>query len=261
MADEPTVRFEVEDGVGMITIVNPDRLNAVTGDMGTRIVEILREARTRDDVRALVLTGEGRAFCAGAQLGQTYAEPDRTRLKTALGSYAEVTRMLVAVDKPVIAAIHGVCVGLGFSWALACDRRIADSTARPGAIWVKRGIMPDVGVHYFLPRIVGLSRALHLLESGEFVPVDEAYRIGLVDEVVPEGMDVAAAKAYAANLAKGASVVVDLTRRGVYQGLNSTLDEVIDYEAWASEVSLKTADRAEGRVAFFEKRDARYIGR
>ncbi len=272
MASEEHMQFRIEDGVGVVTLNRPERLNAVTWDMASDLVDLFSDLRFRDEVRTIVLTGAGRAFCAGGDAEFLSGAGDRPipglsdraipryQRKTPGGPFAEFTRMIIAVEKPVIAAIHGPAVGAGLAYALAADRRIADSTARMSAIFVRLGFAPDCGVTYFLPRIVGVSQALHMLETGVMLNAEEAKSVGLIDELVDEGEALTAALAYAKELAQGPSVAVDLARRFVHKTLTSTLDEMLDYEAIASVISASTDDAREGTSSFIEKRKPVFKG-
>lgn len=273
MGSNDTVLFEVTDGVGVMTLNRPDRLNAVDWETAERAAEILRDLRLRDEVRVIVLTGAGKAFCAGGDAEWLSGGGDRPipglsdkplpryQRKTPAGPFADFTRMIVEVDKPVVAAIHGVAVGAGLAYALACDRRIADTTARMSAIFVRRGFSPDCGLTYFLPRIAGLSTALWMVETGAMLDAETAKQKGLVDELVPEGEALATALRYAHELARGPSVAVDLARRFIHKSLTSTLDEMLDYEAVASTMTAATEDAREGTRSFLEKREPVFKGR
>jgi 2-(1,2-epoxy-1,2-dihydrophenyl)acetyl-CoA isomerase len=168
--------------------------------------------------------------------------------------------MIVEVEKPVIAAIHGPAMGAGLGYALACDRRFGDKTSRMCVAMIRLGFAPDCGVSYFLPRVTRLSTALMMIETGKIVEADEAYKEGLIDELVEEGQDLPAALEYAKKLAKGPSVAIDLARRFVYKGLSSNLNEMLDYEAVAAVMSSHTRDAKEGTNAFLEKRKAEFKG-
>ena len=267
------VRFEVDDGVGILTLHRPDRLNAITWDMAADLVSLLRELRQRDEVRTLVLTGAGRAFCSGGDAGWlsgadsrgmpglSDAPLERYQRKTPAGPVGELTRMIVDVDKPVIAALSGPVMGAGLSFALACDRRIGDRTTRMCAAMVRLGFAPDCGITYFLPRITRLSTALMMVETGRILEADECHREGLLDELVEPGEALARALAYAKELARGPSVAIDLARRFIHKSLTSTLDEMIDYEAVAATMSAHTEDAREGTSAFVEKRKPVFKGR
>jgi len=265
--------FEIDEGVGLVTLNRPERLNAITWDLATELVTLFRALREHDEVRAIVLTGAGRAFCSGGDAewlsgtatrgmpGLSEAPLERHQRKTPAGPIGEFTRMIVDVDKPVIAAVAGPAMGAGLAFALACDRRIADTTSRWCAAMVRLGFAPDCGITYFLPRVTRLSTALMMVETGRILEAEEAHREGLVDELVEPGQALAAALAYAKTLARGPSVAVDLARRFIHKSLNSTLDEMIDYEAVAATMSAHTRDAREGTSAFVEKRKPKFEGR
>ncbi len=274
MAADQHVLFQVDEGVGIVTMNRPERLNAVNWDMATRLVELFRELRHKDEVRTIVLTGAGRGFCAGGDaewLSGSGDRPlpglsDKTRVlaryqrKSPAGPFAEFTRMIVEVEKPVIAAIPGPAMGAGLAFALACDRRVGDTKARMCAAMVRLGFSPDCGITYFLPRITSLSTALMMVETGKILDAEEAHKAGLLDELVPEGEALAAALRYAKELAKGPSVAIDLARRCIYKSLTATLDEILDYEAVAGTMSSDTQDAREGTQAFIEKRKPVFKG-
>jgi 2-(1,2-epoxy-1,2-dihydrophenyl)acetyl-CoA isomerase len=266
------VSFRIEDGIGIVTLNRPDRLNAVNWEMASELVDLFRDIRGRDEVRVVVLTGAGGAFCAGGDAEWLSGSGDRPipglsdrplprhQRKTPAGPFAEFTRMIVEVDKPVIAAISGVAVGAGLAYALACDRRIADTTTRMSAIFVRRGFSPDCGLTYFLPRIVGLPTALRMVETGVMLDASAAKEAGLIDELVDEGEALPTALRYAGEIARGASVAIDLGRRFLYKSLSSNLDEMLDYEAVASTMTADTDDAREGTRSFLEKRKPEFKG-
>ncbi len=274
MADKDHYLFEVKDGIGIVTFNRPDRLNAVNWDLATDLVQLLRDLRFRDEVRVILLTGAGRAFCSGGDAEflsgsddrplPGLSEPDRYleryQRKTPAGPFAELTKMIIDVEKPVIAAIHGAAVGAGLAYALACDRRFADKTTRMSAAMVRLGFSPDCGITYFLPRITSLSTALMMVETGRILDAEEAYKEGLIDELVDEGEEMEAAMEYARTLARGPSVAIDLARRFIHKSLTSTLDEILDYEAVASTMSAATHDAREGTQSFIEKRRPKFKG-
>lgn len=273
MSAEEHVLFAVENGVGVVTLNRPERLNAINWDMARHLVDLFRDLRVRDEVRVLVLTGAGRAFCSGGDAewlsgsadrgmpGLSDLPLERYQRKTPAGPISEFVRMIVEVEKPVIAAISGPVMGVGLSFALACDRRFADKTTRMSAAMVRLGFAPDCGITYFLPRITSLSTALMMVETGKVMEAQEAYEAGLVDELVENGEALEAATEYATQLAKGPSVAVDLARRFIHKSLTSTLDEMLDYEAVASTMSAHTEDAKEGTRAFVEKRKPQFKGR
>jgi 2-(1,2-epoxy-1,2-dihydrophenyl)acetyl-CoA isomerase len=265
--------FELDEGVGIVTLNRPKRLNAITWDLAVELVALFRALREADEVRTIVLTGAGRAFCSGGDAewlsgsgargmpGLSEVPLERYQRKTPAGPIGELTRMIVDVDKPVIAAVTGPAMGVGLAFALACDRRFADTTSRWCAAMVRLGFAPDCGITYFLPRIVRLPTALMMVETGRILEAEEAHEEGLVDELVEPGQALPAALAYAKTLARGPSVAVDLARRFIHKSLQSTLDEMIDYEAVAATMSAHTHDAREGTSAFVEKRPPKFEGR
>jgi len=272
MAEEH-ILFDVKDGVGVVTLNRPDRLNAIHWDLGADLVELFRGLRHRDEVRTILLTGAGRAFCSGGDAewlsggaergipGLSDAPLERYQRKTPAGPIAEFTRMIVGVEKPVIAALHGPVMGAGLAFALACDRRFGDRTTRMSAAMVRLGFAPDCGITWLLPRVTRLSTALMMVETGRILEAEECHREGLIDELVDEGQDVEAALEYARRLARGPSVAIDLARRFVHKALTSSLDEMLDYEAVAAVLSAHTEDAREGTKAFVEKRKPEFKGR
>jgi 2-(1,2-epoxy-1,2-dihydrophenyl)acetyl-CoA isomerase len=268
------ILLRIEDGVGIVTLNRPDKLNAVSWELAEELARTLVELRENDEVRVIVLTGAGRAFCAGGDVDFLTGDSDRpmpgtsdasrpiprSQRKTPGGPFVDVVRQIVAVDKPVIAAIHGAAVGAGLGYAMACDRRFGDTTTKMSAIFTNVGVSPDCGVSYFLPRLVGFSNALMLVETAKILKAEECKEIGLLDELVPEGTDFEAAMAYAKKLASRASVAVDMARRLVHMSQVCTLEEILDYEAIAGVSVAGSLDAKEGTTAFMEKRKPVYKG-
>jgi 2-(1,2-epoxy-1,2-dihydrophenyl)acetyl-CoA isomerase len=274
MASEEHILFRVEDGVAVVTMNRPERMNAVNWDLASDLIKLFQELRFRDEVRTIVLTGAGGNFCSGGDaefLSGGAARPipglsdpqipmERYQRKTPAGPFAGVTHMIVEVEKPVIAAISGVAMGAGLAYALACDRRFGDKKTRMSAAMVRLGFAPDCGITYFLPRVTRLSTALMMVETGRILNAEECYREGLLDELVEEGEALPAAMKYAKELAKGPSVAIDLARRFIHKALTSNLDEMLDYEAVAAVLSAYTRDAREGTQAFIQKRKPQYQG-
>lgn len=269
-------RFDLDGQVGVITLNRPDKLNAVSWGLAAELAALLRSLRDRDEVRAIVITGAGRAFCAGGDVDWLAGEADqenpmpgtsdpdrpmprRQRISPG-GPFFEVTRQLVAVDKPVIAAIHGHAVGAGLAYALACDRRFGDSTTKMGAVFVNVAMPPDCGVTWFLPRIVGHSNALMMIETGRIFKAEECRELKLIDELVPEGKDLEAALEYARGIAGKASVAVDMGRRLIHLAQVNSLEEQLDYEGAYGVLVASSADAVEGTKAFLEKRKPVFRG-
>ncbi|MDY0066759.1 MAG: enoyl-CoA hydratase/isomerase family protein [Steroidobacteraceae bacterium] len=269
-----TLRYTLEDGVGIITLNRPEKLNAASWRLVEELSGLLYRLRFDDAVRVIVLTGAGRAFCAGGDMEFLSGEGEhampgtsdpsrpipRWQRKTPGGHFFDVARQLVAVDKPVIAAIQGHAVGAGLAYALACDRRFGDATTRMSAIFTSVGVAPDCGLSYFLPRIVGLSNALMMVETGKIFNAEECLKLGLIDELVPEGESLTAALEYAKMIAKRASTAVDMARRLIHMSLQHNLEQMLDFEGHYGVAVASTADAKEGTTAFLEKRKPVFRG-
>ena len=184
----------------------------------------------------------------------------RWQRKSPGGHFFDVARQLIAVDKPVIAAIHGHAVGAGLGYALACDRRFGDTTTKMSAIFTSIGVAPDCGLSYFLPRVVGLPKALMIAETGRIFKAEECRELGLLDELVPEGTSLAAALEYAKLLASRASTAVDMARRLIHMSLQHNLEQMFDFEGHYGVAVATTADAKEGTMAFLEKRKPVFRG-
>lgn len=268
------VLFRVEDNVGIITLNRPDKLNAVSWELAEELAALFYSLRFKDEVRAIVLTGAGRAFCAGGDVDFLTGDSDRpmpgtsdasrpiprSQRKTPGGPFVDVVRQIVAVDKPVIAAIHGPAVGAGLGYSIACDRRFGDTTTKMSAIFTNIGVSPDCGVSWFLPRLVGFSNALMMVETGRILKAEECKSIGLLDELLPEGEAFQAALDYAKMIAQRASVAVDMARRLIHMSQVCTLEEILDYEAVAGTMVASARDAKEGTLAFMEKRKPVFKG-
>lgn len=257
MTDHAHLQISTTDsGVRTITLDRPDRLNAVNDALADSLASAVIEAGEDDAVRVVVITGAGRAFCAGLDLSTPPRIPDDTRVKR-FDPYAWVGRWVLAVsgcEKPVIAAVNGPAAGAGFGLALACDIRLMASSATLTAGYVRRGLSPDAGVSYFLPRHVGLARAADILLTGRDVDAAEAERTGLVAMVSPDDGFSAAVSAYATRLAAGAPVAHALTKRLLLHALDQPLDAQLREELVHIKYCFTTTDVREAMTAFREKR-------
>jgi 2-(1,2-epoxy-1,2-dihydrophenyl)acetyl-CoA isomerase len=251
----------VEDGVGTLTLNRPDKLNAFAGTMRQEIADALDELERDAAVRAIVVTGAGRGFCAGADIGYM-AELIERRDVEALAALVEAGRRVVTTirrsAKPVIGSINGVAAGGGANLALACDIRIASDQAKLGQTFNRIGLHPDWGGTYFLPRLVGPAKALELVWMADVIDAAECLRLGLFNRVVPHDALAAATAATARALAAKPALAVGLAKRAVYQSLDRALPEMLDYELEAQLRCFQSGDAAEGMAAFLEKRAARF---
>ncbi|MFG2194522.1 enoyl-CoA hydratase/isomerase family protein [Streptomyces sp. NPDC048639] len=272
---ETLVLHTTDNGVSWITLNRPEAMNAVTWDQRERIISLLDAASADPDVRAVVITGTGKGFCAGADLrggpasaGERAAD-ERVAGERVAGDVARTIRrgaqrLVAAVldcEKPVIAAVNGTAAGLGAHLALACDLVLAVESARFIEVFVRRGLVPDGGGAYLLPRLVGPQRAKELMFFGDSVSASHAERLGMVNRVVADGELEKTARAWAERLAVGPTRALALTKRLVNASLDTDRGGAFDAEATAQEINMTTADAQEGVAAFVERRSPVYRGR
>ena len=251
------------DGVRTITLDRPDRLNAVNAALADALPLAIADAGRDDAVRVVVVTGAGRGFCAGLDLAEPPELPSGTRAER-LDDLAWVGRWVVAMvecEKPVIAAVNGAAAGAGFGLALAADIRLVSAAAKLTAGYVRRGLSPDAGVSYFLPRLVGLARAADVLLTGRDVDAAEAERMGLVSRVLPAEGFAEAAAGYARQLAAGPPLAHALTKRLLVQSLDTPLRAQLRDELAHIKSCFASADVREAMAAFREKRAPGFAGR
>jgi 2-(1,2-epoxy-1,2-dihydrophenyl)acetyl-CoA isomerase len=254
-----TIRYGIADGVATLTLNRPDSLNALNATMRRELLAALKAAGKDEAVRAVVITGEGRGFCSGADLRGGEGERQfRTVLTT---EYNPLIRAIRDLPKPVIAAVNGVAAGAGVSLALACDLVYAAEEARFIQAFVRIGLVPDSGSTRTLVRALGRHRATELIFSGEPLPASAAHEVGLVNRVVP-GAELASTAAEAARtLAAGPTRALSYAKRLINAAEDASLDESLSLEADLQELAGRTQDHAEGVAAFGEKREPRFVGR
>jgi enoyl-CoA hydratase len=251
--------YEAQDGVGVITINRPDALNALNNDVMLELSLALELAEADLGVRALILTGEGRAFVAGADIANLRQLGDAFAGREAALMGQDVMNTVAALPIPTIAAINGFALGGGLELALACDLRVASPKAKLGLPEVGLGLIPGYGGTQRLPRLVGQGRALDLIFTGRHVPADEALQLGLVNRVADDAL--AAAKELAGQILKNAPVALGLAKEAVVRGLDVTLPQGLEIEADLFGIVSTTADMQEGTGAFLEKRAPDFKGR
>ncbi len=252
------LRVEVDGPVATLTLDRPAALNALTVPVKVALRDALGELAADRSVRAVILTGAGRAFCAGQDLAERQ-EPDAAPLDIELRErYNPIIRALRSMGQPVIAAVNGVAAGAGASLAFACDIRIAAEDARFVLAFGRIGLVPDSGATWFLPRLVGPAMAAELALVGDAVDAEAALRLGLVSKVVTGEELMPEARALAGRLAEGAPLATALTKEALARSATSTLDEALEGEATAQGIAGASADHAEGLAAFREKRPPRF---
>ena len=259
MAD---LEYAVAEGIGTILLNRPHRKNAFTAEMIDQWARILVEARTDPDVRVIVLTGAGDAFCSGVDLSSMSGErPSPLQRKEHLTDHIHrIPYALEDLDKPVIAAINGVAVGAGMDMALMCDMRIIARSARLSEGYIRVGLVPGDGGCYYLPRLVGQAKALELLLTGDFIDAEEAARLGIANHVVDDDDLPAATTRLARKLADAPPVAVRTIKRAVYQSARADLRTALDLISSHMSVVTSTQDSAEALAAFRDKRPGRYVG-
>lgn len=259
------LRVEREDALLVLTLDRPDVLNAIDEDLTRALASALMDAAGDARVRAVVITGEGRAFSSGQDLRDRLmlvADPSQLHLGGELRRrYHPVITTMRTMRKPVIAAVHGVAAGAGFALALACDVRVAAASASFRAGWGRVGLAPDAGAAFFLPRLVGWGRAMDMMLTGEAVAADEALRIGLVTRVFPDTEFAREWKSYAMTIARGATAAYALTKEGLNAAWERDFAAFLEVEADLQERAGRTRDYAEGVRAFAEKRRPDFEGR
>ena len=266
----------VKDGrVAVVTLNRPDSLNAINRDLHLEMMEACRDLENDDEIRAVVWTGAGRGFSSGADLkaGRSSTESSTTESSTSepssrkqrLDQYNWVGRQAITVyktlDKPTIAAVNGVAVGAGMALALACDLRIGTPNTRFKTMFVERNLSPDSGLSYFLPRIVGIGRAMDLVLTGRQVDADEAYRLGLLDRLTTADRLLDDAKELANQIAFWPPLAVQMSKRALQHSLESTLEDQLQYETHAIQFTRRApGDVAEAAASFRERRPPNFTG-
>jgi 2-(1,2-epoxy-1,2-dihydrophenyl)acetyl-CoA isomerase len=260
-----SLRAERDGAVSVLTLNRPDVLNAFDEPLTEALNASLADCAADGDVRAVVITGSGRAFSAGQDLDDRLAmiegEGDRHLGDELRRRYHPAILAIREMRKPVIAAVNGVAAGAGLGLAIACDVRVAASSATFRAAWGRVGLVPDAGSAFFLPRLVGWGRAFDMVLSGDPVSADEALRIGLVTRVWPDADFAARWREFAQTLARGATEAFALTKEGLNASMARGFSEFLDHEAALQDRAGRTRDYAEGVRAFSEKRPAKMEGR
>jgi enoyl-CoA hydratase len=262
MAGAPLVRVEREDpGVGLLVLDRPDRLNALSSDLAAALADGVTALAADDEVRAIVVAGDGKAFCAGADIAELDTLDGPHAFASFVRRLTDAFDVLASCPKPSVAAVHGVAFGGGCELALACDLRVADETARLGVPEIKLGVLPGAGGTARLPRLLPNAVAKQLLLTGEPLGAADAHRLGLVNEVVPTGQARQAAVALAARMAGLAPLALAAAKRLVDEGATLPVDGAITFERETVSMLFATEDRVEGMRAYLEKRSPSFRGR
>ncbi|MDY6833437.1 MAG: enoyl-CoA hydratase [Chloroflexota bacterium] len=253
------ILLEKQDGIARVTLNRPDVLNAFSLEMREEVGTAFEGFALDDNVRVVVLTGAGRAFCAGGDI-KGWGELGDDGLTVLLNLARRAIKAITSLEKPVIAMVNGAAAGAGCNLALACDLIIASEKARFGETFVKVGLGPDWGGAYLLPRLVGMSRAKELLFTGKMIKATEAEALGLVNRVVPpEELEVVTME-LATELATSPTRAIGLTKTFLHKAWQMDLNAALEYEGYVQSECIKTDDHKEGVQAFLEKRQANFTG-
>jgi len=263
MSGWENVLVSVDGAIGTITLNRPEKLNAFAGRMRQEIAEAVTRLAQDDEVRVLVITGAGRAFCAGADIGYMRTlleEEDWENAKALVEAGRAVVTAIRKAPKPVIASVNGPAAGGGANLALACDLRIASDRASIGQTFNRIGLHPDWGGTYFLPRLVGPSKALELIFMAEMIGAEEALKLGLFNRVVPHDRLEEETRKLAELLAAKPPIALALAKEAVYRSAHASLEEMLDVELENQLRCFRSADAKEGLLAFLEKRPPAFRG-
>ena len=258
------VLLDKKNHIAWITLNRPEKLNAFGGRMRQEIAEVVEDVCTDADVRVIVITGAGKAFCVGGDVNEFMSGKTQALTETLPSERPAMSKIVLGlnqVEKPVIAAVNGVAAGGGVNLALCCDIRIASDKARFGQVFTRRGLHPDWGGIYFLPRLVGYAKACELIFSGEVIDAKEALELGMINKMVPHVQLMEATTKMAERFAKNAPIPIAFAKRGLQNFQNWDLAQALDYESYVLSVTFNSEDAKEGFTAFLEKREPNFKGR
>lgn len=259
---EPTVLCEInEHGVALIKLNRAKALNALNVQLKVELWETINRVATDNHVRAVVITGEGRGFCAGGDIKEMDSNRKPFTNREKMRAHFHQTIMAIHnMEKPVIMAVNGFAVGAGFNFALSGDIILASDQAQFSQIFVQVGLIPDGGGFYFLPRLIGMPKAKELVFRGKMITAEEAEKLGLINRVVPHDQLLSEAMALANELAQGPTKAIGLAKTMLHESAEMDLQKALNYEALAQAVTVQTDDHKEGIQAFAEKRKPKFTG-
>lgn len=252
--------FRIENSVATISLNRPEVYNALNDEITFELQDALKLVAKDESVRVVVFTGEGKAFCSGQDLKASSAQGKRSFMDSLHKRYNPIVRALRNLPKPVVCRLNGVAAGAGCSIALACDVIVAAEEASLIEVFINIGLVPDSGSSYFLPRLVGMAKAFELCSMGSRVKAKEAESMGLITKAVPFDKLDAAVGEYTAYYATAPTRSIGLIKKMLNRSFTSTLEEMLDYEAYCQEIAGNTSDYKEGVRAFIEKRKPAFTG-
>lgn len=255
------IKLEVAEGVATVTLNRPEVYNALNDGITYELQDVLKKVSKDDSIRVMVLTGAGKAFCSGQDLKAAAGQEKRSFLDSLHKRYNPIISAMRALPKPIICRLNGVAAGAGCSLALACDMIIASEEATLIEVFINIGLVPDSGSAYFLPRLVGRARAFELCSMGSKVKASEALQLGLVNRVAAADQLDAVVKEYTDYFSQAPTRSIGLIKRMLEKSSTSTLDEMLEYEAYCQEIAGTSSDYKEGVTAFLEKRKPAFKGK
>lgn len=259
-----TLLFQVEENVAKIVLNRPEAMNALSTDLALELIEVFQDLSSKEDVRAVVITGSGKAFSAGGdvkQMSTVLGDDAPTKFRLALDVYHKLIILMRELPKPIIAAINGVAAGAGFNLALACDVRIASDKAKFSQAFIRIGLIPDFGGTFFLPRIVGTAKAMELMMTGELIDAEKAQQLGLVNLTVKLEELEQTAEFFAKQAAELPTSAIGRLKKLINSSLSSSLSEQLESEAQMQMECSATEDFREGVKSFVEKRKPTFTGK
>lgn len=261
MSQYKFLRYAYESGIATITLNRPEVYNALNDEITYELQDAFKIIGKDENVRVIVLTGEGKAFCSGQDLKESSSGEKRSFLDSLHRRYNPIIRAMRNLPKPVICRLNGVAAGAGCSIALACDIIIASEDASLIEVFINIGLIPDSGSSFFLPRLVGTAKAFELCTQGTKVKAQDAEKMGLISKAVPAGQLDEHVKEIAARYAKAPTKAIGLIKKMLNKSAASTLDEMLDYEAYCQEIAGSSSDYKEGVTAFLQKRNPEFTGK
>jgi len=253
--------YNYANGTATISLNRPEVYNALNDEITFELQDAFKEVAKDESVRVVVVTGEGKAFCAGQDLKASFGAGKRSFMESLHKRYNPIIRAMRGLPKPVIGRLNGVAAGAGCSLALACDMIVASDEATLTEVFVNIGLVPDSGSSFFLPRLVGMAKAFELCSMGTKIKAPEAVQLGLINRSVPHDQLDAAVKEYTDYFAAAPTKAIGLIKKMLHRSTHATLDEMLDYEAYCQEIAGSSGDYQEGVAAFREKRKAKFLGK
>jgi len=255
------LKYQVDNGVATITLNRPEVYNALNDEITFEFQDALKVTAKDEKVRVIVITGEGKAFCSGQDLKAASGDQKRSFLQSLNKRYNPIINAMRSLPKPIVCRLNGVAAGAGCSLALACDIIVASEEATLIEVFINIGLVPDSGSSYFLPRLVGMAKAFEMCSMGTRVKASEAAAIGLVNKCVPADQLDATVKSYTDYFATAPTRSIGLIKKMLSKSATSTLEQMLEYEAYCQEIAGSSHDYKEGVSAFLEKRKPDFIGK